>query len=71
MAEHHYHDVRIHYEPTPEEVTELIERAKAHELGLGFLREGALQAVAAAFGVHAFTVDAARRRLAQAEAGGD
>jgi hypothetical protein len=70
MAEHHHHDVRIQYEPTPEEVTDLIERAKAHELGLGFLREGALQAVAAAFGVHAFTVDAARRRLGEEERAG-
>ena len=60
------HDIRIHYDPTPEEITDLIERAKAHPLGLDFLRNGALEAVAAAFGVHAFTVGAARSRLDEA-----
>lgn len=60
------HDIRIHYDPKPEEIADLIERAKAHSLGLDFLRNGALEAVAAAFGVHAFTVDAARRRLDEA-----
>lgn len=62
MGESH-HDCRCRYQPKPEEVEDLIARAKAHELGLEFLREGAADAVAAVFGVHAFTVDAARRRL--------
>jgi hypothetical protein len=61
--DHPRHDIRIHYEPTPEEITDLIARAKVHALGIDFLRDGALEAVAAAFGVHAFTVDAARRQL--------
>ncbi|MDJ0520645.1 MAG: hypothetical protein QNJ90_01080 [Planctomycetota bacterium] len=51
-------------EPNDAEVLELIRRAEAHELGRDFLAEGALDAVAATFGVHAFVVDAARERLA-------
>ena len=52
---------------TPEEgkVLELIRRADKHELGIDFLAKGALDSVAATFGVHAFVVDAARERLAQ------
>lgn len=59
-------DCRCRYRPTPEEVADLIARARAHELGLDFLRNGAPDAVAAVFGVHAFTVDAARRELGSA-----
>lgn len=46
------------------EVSELIERADAHDLGRSFLLEGAQDSVAATFGVHAFVVDAARAHLA-------
>jgi hypothetical protein len=49
--------------PTPEEVEQLIARAGRHPLGVEFLRDGALDAVAATFGAHAFVVDAARDRL--------
>lgn len=55
------------YTPTAGEVDALIRRADGHALGTGFLRDGALDAVAATFGVHAFTVDAARERLSAAE----
>jgi len=47
------------------EVLDLIRRAEAHELGRTFLEKGALGAVAATFGVHAFLVDAARQRIAE------
>lgn len=42
----------------------LIAKADAHPLGRAFLVEGALDAVAATFGSHAFTVDRARELLA-------
>lgn len=45
------------------DVQALIQRADAHELGRDFLLEGAQDAVAATFGVHAFVVDAARAHL--------
>jgi hypothetical protein len=47
----------------PEDVEALIERARTHPLGLPFLERGALESVAAIFGVHAFVVDSARDRL--------
>ena len=59
------HDCRSHFHPTPEQVSELIARAKEHELGIEFLRNGSQDAVAAVFAVHAFTVDAARKELAE------
>lgn len=46
--------------PAPHEVDSLITRAKRHPLGLEFLLNGAHDAVAVTFGVHAFVVDAAR-----------
>ena len=52
-------------QPAETEVLALIRRAEEHELGREFLTEGALDSVAATFGVHAFLVDAARERLAQ------
>lgn len=51
------------YEPSEEEVQDLIRRAEEHELGPEFLLGGALDAVAATFGAHAFTVEAARETL--------
>jgi hypothetical protein len=57
------HDIPCHYQPSPEEVADLIERAKHHPFGLEFLKNGSLESVAAVFRVHAFTVDAARREL--------
>lgn len=47
----------------PSVVDRLIARAKQHPLGLEFLASGLLATVAITLGVHAFTVEAARRRL--------
>lgn len=47
----------------PDEIETLIARATTHPLGLDFLLDGDLSAVAIMFGAHAFTVDAARRQL--------
>lgn len=47
----------------PRLVDELIARAELHPLGVEFLSEGSLDSVAAGFGTHAFTVEAARERL--------
>ena len=44
-------------------VDELIARAEKHRFGIEFLRNGHLGSVAAEFGAHAFTVEAARQRL--------
>lgn len=44
-------------------VDDLIDRARKHRLGIDFLRDGLLGSVAAEFGAHAFTVEAARQRL--------
>ena len=49
--------------PTETEIQYLIERAKSHDLGIEFLLNGSLDAVAATFGVHAFVIDAARDEL--------
>ncbi|MCA8962289.1 MAG: hypothetical protein KDC38_17310 [Planctomycetes bacterium] len=49
------------FHPSPDAVDELIQRASARPDGLEFLDRGALDAVAAAFGVHAFTVEEARQ----------
>ena len=49
--------------PTDTEIQCLIERAKSHDLGVEFLLNGSLDAVAATFGVHAFVIDAARDLL--------
>jgi len=47
----------------PNVVEQLIARAKKHPLGLEFLASGFLASVAIGLGAHAFTVEAARRRL--------
>lgn len=52
------------YQPTAAEVDDLIRRAAGHPLGTDFLINGALDAVAATFSVHAFAVEAARRHAA-------
>ena len=44
-------------------VEQLIIKAKKHPLGLEFLASGLLATVAITLGAHAFTVEAARRRL--------
>ena len=49
--------------PTETEIQDLIERAKSHDLGIEFLLNGSLDAVAATFNVHAFVIDAARDEL--------
>lgn len=57
----------LRYRPSSAEVAQLIEEARRHPLGIEFLREGELGSVAVTFGVHAFTVDAARRQLGLAQ----
>lgn len=47
----------------PGVVDRLIARAKKHPLGIEFLVSGFLATVAITLGAHAFTVEAARRRL--------
>lgn len=47
----------------PNVVDRLIARAKKHPLGVEFLISGFLATVAITLGAHAFTVEAARRRL--------
>ena len=49
--------------PSHAEVDDLIRRASNHRLGTRFLLDGALDAVAATFNIHAFVVDAAREVL--------
>ena len=51
------------YRPSSEEIVSLITRAEAHPLGRSFLADGALDAVAATFGVHANVVENARGRI--------
>ncbi len=52
-----------HNHADPRAVDDLIARARRHRLGLEFLLEGYLGSVAAEFGTHAFTVEAARAKL--------
>jgi hypothetical protein len=47
----------------PGMVDRLITRAKKHPLGIEFLASGLLATVAITLGAHAFTVEAARRRI--------
>ncbi len=54
------------YRPTAAEVDDLVRSAAGHPLGTDFLANGALDAVAATFGVHAFVVDAAREAVGAA-----
>jgi hypothetical protein len=51
------------YQPTPEEVDDLIRRASEHDMGTDYLLEGALDSIAATFQVHAFVIEAARAAL--------
>ena len=51
------------FRPSADEVNDLIARACVHRFGLEFLMNGYLGSVAAEFGVHAFTVEAARERV--------
>ncbi len=51
----------------PKLVDELIARAEKHRLGIEFLLDGYLGSVAAEFGAHAFTVEAARAKLRNAK----
>lgn len=55
----------VGYVPTELEVEALIAHASGVPDGLELLRDGALDAVAALFEVHAFVVDHARDRLSQ------
>jgi hypothetical protein len=57
------------YRPSDLEVEALIAAATKHPLGTEFLIRGHLGTVAITFQVHAFTVDAARRRLCRPAAG--
>ena len=56
------HGVPKPYRPSAGEIDRLLTRAAKHPLGTAFLVNGALDSVAATFGVHAFVVEAARRR---------
>ena len=51
------------FQPSPEQVEQLIDAARKHPLGVKFLLEGDLEAVAITFQTHAFTVDVARDQL--------
>lgn len=53
--------------PTIDEPTALLARAAKHELGLPFLLEGNIEAVAITFRTHAFHVEEARRRVTSAD----
>ncbi len=53
------------FTPRAEDVDELVAAAENHPLGIDFLLNGDLCAVAIMFRTHAFTVDAARDRLRQ------
>ena len=55
------------YTPTQAEVDALMTRAREHPLGLDFLKDGALDAVAAVFGVHAFVILLARDQMPGAD----
>ena len=55
------------YEPTVQQVDELIRRAREHPLGTDYLLHGYLDSVAATFKVHGFTVEHARERIRQAD----
>jgi hypothetical protein len=54
----------VAFRPTEADVADLIRRAETCAGGVEFLLHGAQDAVAAAFEVHAFVVDAARQKLA-------
>ena len=51
------------YQPTKGEIAQLMQQVSDHPLGKNFLVNGALDSVAATFGVHAFVVEAARESL--------
>jgi hypothetical protein len=54
----------IRYQPARAEIENLIRAAGQHPLGVEYLVHGHLGTVAITFGCHAFTVVAARERLA-------
>lgn len=54
----------LRYHPTANDVDALIDAASNHSLGLEFLQQGHLGTVAVTFRTHAFTVVAAREKLA-------
>jgi hypothetical protein len=51
------------FHPHPQQIESLIAKANNHPLGIAFLLEGDLCAVAITFGVSVFAVDAARDNL--------
>jgi len=57
------------FEPTAQQVEDLIRRARKHPLGLDYLLHGYLDSVAATFKVHGFTVEHARERIRSADSG--
>lgn len=58
----------LRYEPGQAEIDGLIRAASQHPLGVDYLINGHLGTVAITFGCHAFTVVAARDRLAARDA---
>ena len=71
MADEHTTGVPGLYRPSAEQINHLLKTAADHPLGTDFLRAGALDAVAATFGAHAFTVEAARDELSRRHNGED
>lgn len=55
------------FRPTPDQISRLITAARNHPLGVEFLLNGDLGAVAVTFETHAFTVEAARDLLKETE----
>lgn len=59
----HRNGLPADFNPSEAAVQSLIAKAGGHELGVDFLKTGALESVAAIFETHAFVVDAARQQL--------
>jgi|GEM_PF-2035381 len=55
------------FKPTTDDVNYLIHMAEHHPSGISILRDGEIDAVAALFQVHAFTVEAAKLKVQQSE----
>jgi hypothetical protein len=66
-TERHDRGHSLRYQPTSQQVDELIRRAREHPLGTDYLLHGYLDSVAATFKVHGFTVEHARARIQRPE----
>ena len=63
MAQQSQNEYFLSFEPSEQDVENLIAAAAEHPLGHAYLLDGAPDSVAATFGVHAFVVDRARVQL--------